>query len=339
MRAVAYTRSLPITDPLSLVDVELDRPEPGPRDLVVKVEAVAVNPVDYKVRLGGDPGGQPRVLGFDAAGTVVAAGSDVQLFRPGDAVYYAGSVVRPGANSEFHAVDERIVGAKPASLDFADAAALPLTTLTAWELLFDRIGVVPGAAGDKRSLLIISGAGGVGSIAIQLARTLTDLTVIATASRPESVDWVKGLGAHHVVDHSRPLGPQLAGLGFPSADIVLVFGGTKGHAAEIAEIVSPEGHVGVIEGVDGFGPAEFGKLYQKAVGLQFESMFARSRFGTAAIQRQYDILTAVAGLVDAGKVKTTRTKTLGPINAANLREATILVESGRSIGKTVVAGW
>ncbi len=339
MRAIAYLKSLPIEDADSLVDIDLDRPEPGPRDLIVKVEAVSVNPVDFKVRKSNDPAGTPRVLGFDAAGTVVATGSDARLFKPGDAVFYAGSIMRPGTNSQFHAVDERIVGRKPASLDFPAAAALPLTALTAWELLFDRIGVVPGVTTDTRSLLIVSGAGGVGSIAIQIARALTGLTVIATASKPESAEWVTGLGAHHVVDHSQPLGPQLAALGHPGVDIVLLFGGTKLHAPAIAELVAPEGHIGLIEGADGFEPPQLGMLFQKSVGLHFELMFTRSRFGTRDIEQQHLILEAIADLVEAGRIRTTLTRTLSPINAATLREAHRLVESGRTIGKVVVAGW
>ncbi|MCX5481387.1 zinc-binding alcohol dehydrogenase family protein [Kaistia geumhonensis] len=339
MRAIAFTKPLPIDDENALVDITLDRPKPGPRDLIVKVEAVSVNPVDFKVRRSADPAGTPRLLGFDAAGTVVEAGGETRLFKVGDPVFYAGSIVRPGTDAEFHAVDERIVGRKPESLDFAGAAALPLTALTAWELLFDRIGVVPGAGDDQRSLLVLGGAGGVGSITIQLARALTGLRVIASASRPETVAFVEELGAHHVVDHSRPLAPQIEALGLKAVDIILAFAGTSGHAGEIAALVAPEGHVGIIEGVDGFGPAEFGQLYQKAVGLQFESMFARSRFGTPAIERQHEILDRVAALVDAGTIRTTLTKTLSPINAANLREAHKLVESGRMIGKLVVAGW
>lgn len=339
MRAIAYSKSLPIDDAASLVDIELERPRPGPRDLIVRIEAVSVNPVDFKVRRGVDPGGSPRVLGFDAAGTVVEAGVETRLFRPGDEVFYAGSIMRPGSNAEFHAVDERIVGRKPATLDFAAAAALPLTALTAWELLFDRIGVVPGGADDRRTLLVVAGAGGVGSIAVQLARALTGLTVIGTASRPESRAWISEMGAHHVIDHSELLAPQLAALGFPAADIVLCFGGTSQHARELAEIVAPEGHLGIIEGVDGFSPAEFGQLYQKAVGLQFESMFARSRFGTRDIERQHVILDSVADLVDAGRIRTTLSRTLSPISAANLRAAHALVEGGRMIGKVAVAGW
>ncbi|HWJ74379.1 MAG TPA: zinc-binding alcohol dehydrogenase family protein [Kaistia sp.] len=339
MRAIAYAKSLPAEDPEAFIEITCERPEPDPRDLIVKIEAVSVNPVDCKVRKGGDPEGGPRILGFDASGTVVATGSEARLFKPGDTVFYAGSIMRPGSNAEFHAVDERIVGRKPESLDFASAAALPLTAVTAWELLFDRIGVVPGTATDTRSVLVVSGAGGVGSIAIQLARALTGLTVIATASRPESAEWARGLGAHHVIYHSKPLAPQLVALGHPAVDIVLLFGGTRQHAAAAAELVAPEGHVGVIEGADGFGPTEFATLFQKSVGLHFELMFTRSRFVTRDIERQHAILDAVADLVDEGKIRTTLTRTLGPINAATLRQAHALVEGGRTTGKVVVAGW
>jgi zinc-binding alcohol dehydrogenase family protein len=341
MRAVAYIKPLPISDPAALIDVEIDRPEPGPRDLLVKVAAVSVNPVDFKIRMRDDPGGKPRVLGFDGAGTVEAVGAEVMFFKPGDAVFYAGSNVRPGSDSEFQLVDERIVGGKPQSLDFAEAAALPLTALTAWELLFDRIGVGQGADADRRSLLIIGGAGGVGSIAIQLARILTGVTIIATASRPETVEWVKSLGAHHVIDHSKPLGGQLAAIGFPNVDIVVALAGTKGHAAAILDIVAPQGHIGMIEG-DGLAalaPTDLAKLQPKCAALHFEFMFARPRFGTPDMVRQHEILKAVAALVDQGKLRTTLMRRLSPINAATLREAHAAVESGKSIGKIVVEGW
>ncbi len=248
MRAVAFTKPLAISEPDALVDVEIETPTPGPRDLLVKVEAVSVNPVDFKVRRSNDPGGTPRILGFDAAGTVTAVGAKVTLFKVGDAVYYAGSIARPGTNGEYHAVDERIVGRKPRTLDFAEAAALPLTAITAWELMFDRIGIRQRPEADRRSLLVVGGAGGVGSMAIQLARALTDVTVVATASRPETAAWVTGLGAHHVVDHSKDLAPQLAAIGLPAVDIVLALAGSQSHVAAIADLVAPEGHVGMIEG-------------------------------------------------------------------------------------------
>jgi zinc-binding alcohol dehydrogenase family protein len=341
MRAVVAPKGLPVTDPGCLVDVEVDRPVPARRDILVRVAAVSVNPVDFKMRRSTPPDGPPRQLGFDAAGIVEAVGPEATLFRPGDAVFYAGSNMRPGTDAEYHLVDERIVGGKPARLDFAEAAAMPLTALTAWELLFDRIGVRQGEDADRRSLLVIGGAGGVGSMAIRLARALTDLTVIATASRPETVAWVTELGAHHAVDHGKPLVPQLAALGLPEVDIVVAFSGTKAHAPEMAALVAPEGHVGMIEGegAAGLGPAEMALLFQKSVALHFELMFSRSRFATPAMIRQHEILDAVAGLVDAGKLRTTLTRRLAPISAATLREAHAALESGRTIGKIAIGGW
>jgi zinc-binding alcohol dehydrogenase family protein len=338
MRAVAYLHSRPVDAPDAFVDIELERPTPGPRDLLVKVAAVSVNPVDVKTRSGTDPQGTPKVLGYDAAGIVEAVGADVTLFRPGDEVYYAGSNARPGTDSEFHAVDERIVGHKPKTLNFAEAAALPLTAITAWELLFDRIGVKPRDTSDGRSVLIVGGAGGVGSIAIQLARILTGLAVVATASRPETVSWVRSLGAHHVIDHSQPMAPQLAALRIVP-DIVLMLVGTSRHTAEVCEIVAPQGHVGTIEGADGFVPVALTTLRAKSAALHFELMFTRPRLQTPDMIRQHELLDEVAALVDAGKIRTTLKKTLSPINAANLREAHRLLETGRTIGKVVLAGW
>lgn len=335
MRAVAFTRSLPVDDPAALADITADKPEPGPHDLLVKIEAVSVNPVDTKVRRAGDSA-TPRILGFDASGTVVAVGPAVSRFRAGDAVFYAGSITRPGSNAEFHLVDERIAGVKPKSLDFVAAAALPLTSITAYELLFDRIGVKKGEGADTRSLLIFGGAGGVGSMAIQLARALTGLTVIATASRPESADWVRGLGAHHVIDHSKPLDPQLAALGLPEVDIILSLTGTAGHAAVLPEIIAPEGRIGVIDDPGVFDVMPFKR---KAVSIHWESMFTRPIFGTPTLGEQHRILNEVSALVDAGRIRSTLVKTLSPIDAANLREAHRLVESGRTIGKIVIAGW
>jgi zinc-binding alcohol dehydrogenase family protein len=341
MRAVAFTRPLAISEPDALVDVEIETPTPGPRDLLVKVEAVSVNPVDFKVRRSNDPGGEPRILGFDAAGTVAAVGAEVTLFRVGDAVYYAGSITRPGTNSEYHAVDERIVGHKPRTLDFAEAAALPLTAITAWELMFDRIGIVERPGTDRRSLLVIGGAGGVGSMAIQLARALTDVTIIATASRRETAAWAAELGAHHVVDHSKDLAPQLAAIGFPAVDIILALAGSQAHVAAITDVVAPEGQVGMIEGdaVEGMKSADIAKLYRKSVGIHLELMFTRPMFGTPDMIRQHELLERVAGLIDEGRVRTTLRERLSPISAAKLREAHAALESGRTIGKVVVAGW
>ena len=339
MRAVVFRKSLPIVDPDALVDIELPRPQPAGRDLLVKVEAVSVNPVDTKRRRGGDPPEGARVLGWDAAGTVEAAGSEATLFKRGDAVFYAGSVVRPGANSEYHLVDERIVGRRPSRLGFAEAAALPLTAITAWELLFDRIGVKRGESADKRSLLVVGGAGGVGSVAIQIARRLTGLTVIATASRPESQAWVRELGAHHVVDHTHPLAPQLAKIGFPAVDIVLALAGTAANAAQIAEVIAPEGHLGLIEGAAALGAFDPAALFTKSIGVHLELMFTRSMFGTPGMIEQHRLLNEIADLVDRGIIRTTLKEVMGSIDAANLKKAHALIESGKTIGKLVLEGW
>jgi NADPH2:quinone reductase len=339
MRAVVFRKSLPVTDPEALVDVELPRPEPTGRDLLVKVAAISVNPVDTKRRRGGDPPGGMRVLGWDAAGIVETAGPDATIFKPGNLVYYAGSVVRPGANSEYHLIDERIVGHKPAKLGFAEAAAMPLTAITAWELLFDRIGVKRGEGADKRSLLVVGGAGGVGSMAIQIARRLTGLTVIATASRPETEAWVRELGAHHVVDHTRPWAPQLAAIGFPAVDIVLGLTGTAQNAPQISEVIAPEGHLGLIEGAAGLGAFDHAALFGKSIGVHLELMFTRSSFGTPSMIEQHKLLDQVAALVDRGILRTTLKQVLSPINAANLRKAHAQLESGTTIGKLVLEGW
>jgi zinc-binding alcohol dehydrogenase family protein len=339
MRAVAFRKSLPVTDPDALVDVELPRPEAGGRDLLVKVEAVSVNPVDTKRRRGGDPPGGMRVLGWDAAGTVEAAGPEATLFKRGDVVFYAGSVDRPGANAEYHLVDERIVGRKPASLGFAEAAALPLTAITAWELLFDRIGVQRGDGADRRALLVVGGAGGVGSMAIQIARQLTSLTVIATASRPETQAWVRELGAHHVIDHTQPFGPQLKAAGVAAPEIVLALTGTPQNAAQIAEVIAPEGHLGLIEGAAALQAFDAAPLFTKSVGVHLELMFTRSMFGTPSMIGQHRLLTEIADLVDRGVIRTTLREIVGPVDAAHLKQAHALIESGKAIGKVVLAGW
>lgn len=340
MRAVAYTKSLPVSDPACFVEVELERPVPGPHDLLVKVEAVSVNPVDFKVRKRDDPGGEPKVIGFDAAGTVEAVGAEAKLFKPGDGVFYAGSITRPGTNSQYHLVDERIVGRKPKSLSYAEAAALPLTAMTAWELFFDRMNLGRGRAGSQ-SLLILGGAGGVGSVAIQLARALTGMRIIATASRPETTEWVKSLGAHDVIDHSKPLGPQLAVIDCPMVDAIAAFAGSKGQGPALLDLIAPQGKIGLIEGdaLADIPTADFGKLQQKCVSLHFEFMFARPRYGTPDMIRQHEILDEVADLVDAGRLRTTLTKTLSPISASTMREAHTLSESGKTIGKIVLEGW
>ena len=337
MKAVALTRYLPIGDPQSLVDVELADPQPRGHDLLVRVEAVSVNPVDTKVRA---PKAQveatPKVLGYDAAGVVAAVGADVTLFKPGDAVYYAGDVTRPGSNAQLELVDERIVGRKPASLDFAQAAALPLTSLTAWELLFDRFGFDAVGADAGRSVLIIAGAGGLGSIAIQIAKH-AGLNVIATASRSETIDWCRRMGADHVIDHRQPLRPQLERAGFRHVDAIACFSGVEPYWAQVADLVAPQGRIGLVVGLR--APLDLELLKNKSASVHWEFMFTRAMFATADIVRQHEILDTVADLVDAGGLRTTLTATLAPINAANLREAHRRLESGTTIGKLVVAGW
>jgi NADPH2:quinone reductase len=338
MKAVGLTRYLPIDDPQSLVDLELPKPTASGHDLLVRVEAVSVNPVDTKVRSPKpqtEP--QPKVLGYDAAGVVEAIGEQVTLFQPGDEVYYAGDITRSGTNAQFQLVDERIVGRKPTTLDFAQAAAMPLTTITAWELLFHRMPFSIDAEHNERSLLIIAGAGGVGSIAIQLARR-AGFTVIATASRSETIEWCKAMGARHVIDHRQPLAPQLTALGYSQVDAVLNLASTDRYWDAIGEIIAPLGHVGLI--VEPAAPLKIGDPYKaKSVGLHWEMMFARPRFKTPDMVEQHRLLNRTASLIDAGELRTTHTETLGPINAANLREAHRRLESGTTIGKLVLAGW
>jgi len=334
MRAVAYRRSLPVDAPDFLEDVIVDDPTPSGHDLLVRVEAVAVNPVDTKVRKNVDPAGTIKVLGYDAAGTVVATGPDCRLFKAGDRVFYAGAIDRPGTNSQLHVVDERITGPMPASLDFAAAAAMPLTFITAWELLFDRLGV--GGPDDKRVVLVVGGAGGVGSAAIQLARALTGLTVVATASRPESRLWCLDLGAHHVIDHSQDLAAQWKALNLGGAELILALTQTDQHMAALADIIAPQGKLGLIDDPKGFDIALFKR---KAVSIHWEFMFTRPLFQTADMDEQHKLLKKVAELVDQGALKSTQSQVLGKIDAANLRQAHALIESGRTIGKLVLAGF
>lgn len=338
MKAVGYAKSLPITDPDALVDLTIEKPAPGPRDLRVAVKAVSVNPVDTKVRMRAHPtGGEPaKVLGYDAAGVVEAVGAAVSLFKPGDEVFYAGSIARPGTNSEFHLVDERIVGRKPASLSFAQAAALPLTSITAWEMLFDRFGVAPGKTPDGRALLVIGGAGGVGSMMIQLARRLTALTVIATASRKETRDWCARLGADHVIDHSRPLAAQLKAIGHAQVALIAGISGTDTSFPQIADIIAPQGKFALIDDPE---TLDIKPLKRKSVSVHWEAMFTRSMFETADMIAQHRLLNEVAAMIDSGLIVTTAARELTPINAANLIKAHAQIESGTTIGKVVLSGW
>lgn len=335
MKAVAYTQhGLAATDIRSLIDIDLPMPLPGPRDLLVQVHAVSVNPVDTKVRAGSATQG-PRVLGWDAAGIVHATGSEVSMFKPGDAVFYAGSIKRPGSNSEYQLVDERIVGKKPASLTEAEAAAVPLTAITAWELLFDRLGVAEGG-GEGQSLLILGAGGGVGSMLTQLARKLTRLTVIGTASRPETEKWVRDLGAHHVIDHSEPMVEQLAAIGIPEVEHVASLTHTDQHYEQIVKALRPQGQLALIDDPQSLNAMP---LKSKSISLHWELMFTRSMFETPDMIEQHRLLERVSQLIDQKVLKTTLAENFGAINAANLRRAHALIETNRSVGKIVLAGF
>jgi len=337
MKAVGYRRSLPITEADSLIDIELPDPKPLGRDLLVQVKAVSVNPVDTKVRMRQAPqAGETKVLGWDAAGVVVELGPDAHLFKPGDEIWYAGSLVRPGTNAEVHLVDERIVGKKPKSLGFAEAAALPLTTITAWELLFDRFGVPPGKRFTDESLLIIGAAGGVGSILTQLARRLTAMTVIGTASRKETADWVLSLGAQYVIDHSKPLSAELRRIGIPAVTHIASLTQTDTHFPEIIESLAPQGKLGLI---DDPPPIDVNQLKRKSISLHWELMFTRPLFGTADMIAQHRLLSEAAELVDAGVIRTTFGEHFGCINAENLKRAHALIEGGKAKGKIVLEGF
>lgn len=337
MKAVGYLATGPIDRDDALIDFDAPQPQAQGRDLLVKVAAVSVNPVDTKIRQRRAPDGtDPAILGWDAAGEVVAVGPEVSMFKPGDQVWYAGAIDRPGTNSEYHLVDERIVGRKPETVDASAAAALPLTTLTAYEMLFDRLRVLDPVPGAAPAVVIIGGSGGVGSIAIQLLRALTDLTVIATASRPETKAWVSELGAHHVIDHSKPLVPQIDALGIKAPGIVFSTTHTDSYIEQVAEFIAPQGRFGLIDDPETLNIAPF---KQKSVSTHWEFMYTRSLFGTADMSRQHDILTEVAGLVDASKVKTTATDTLGKINAVNLKRAHAILESNTARGKLVLEGF
>ncbi|AET89349.1 NADPH:quinone reductase [Burkholderia sp. SFA1] len=338
MKAIGLTRYLPISNPESLVDIELAKPTPTGRDLLVKIEAIAVNPVDTKVRAPKDKvEDAPRVLGWDAAGVVEAVGPDVTLFKAGDPVYYAGDITRQGANSEFHLIDERIVGAKPKSLDFTCAAALPLTTITAWEALFERLGVSAEGKDAGKSVLIIGGAGGVGSIGIQLAKRVAKLQVIATASRPESVKWAEDLGADHIVNHFGDIAQQMKDIGFAQVDYVLIFNDTDRHFPAAAEVVKPQGGICTI--VENAKPVAVELLKSKSAAFHWEFMFTRAMFKTPDMIEQHKLLSEVARLIDAGTIRTTLGRNLGTINASNLREAHRLLEEGRTVGKLVLTGF
>lgn len=337
MKAVALTRYLPIDNPESLVDVDLPKPQPSGHDVLVAVKAIAVNPVDTKVRSPKDKvEPSPRVIGYDAAGVIEAVGPDVTMFKVGDEVFYAGDITRAGTNSEYHLADERVVGRKPKSLSFADAAALPLTSITAYEVLFERIGIDVAGRDKGKTLLIIGGAGGVGSIAIQLAK-IAGLSVVTTASRPETIDWVRKLGADHVINHRQPLKPQLDALGLANIDNVAVFNDTDQHWDAAVEIVKPQGTIGLI--VENAKPLNQSVAKAKSVKLAWEMMFTRAMFKTPDMIEQHNLLNKVSAWIDDGTLRTTANDAMQPINAANLRKAHKALEDGSVIGKITLEGW
>ena len=337
MKAIGLTHYLPIDDPKFLMDFEIDKPTPGKRDIRVAIKAIAINPVDVKVHAPKDKVEDiPRILGWDASGIVEAVGDEVTLFNVGGEVYYAGDITRPGAYAEFQCVDERIVGRKPKTLSFAEAAALPLTTITAYESFFDRLGLDREGGNKGETLLIIGGAGGVGSIGIQLAKH-AGLTVIATVSRPETIDWVKKLGADHVINHREALLPQVENLGLTYIDHIAIFNHTDGHWDAVTDLIKPQGNIVTI--VENSEPLDMEQLKSKAAGLIWEFMFARAMYETPDMIKQHELLNYVSEQIDAGHIQTTVNEILKPINARNLRQAHKLVETGRAKGKIVLEGF
>ena len=334
MKAVGYYQSLPSDQEESLLDLVLPEPQVSGNDILVAVKAIAVNPIDTKIRRSVQPEGeQPKILGWDATGIVTEVGPKVTLFKPGDEVWYAGDLTRPGTNSEFHLVDERLVAKKPQSLGFKEAAALPLTSLTAWELLFDRLKLLPSEQG---TLLITGAAGGVGSILVQLARQLTKLTIIGTASRPESIQWILNHGAHHVIDHSKDLKSQLKNLKYPEVDYVISLTHTDDHAKALVDVLKPQGKFALIDDPQYLDIRLF---KPKSISIHWEMMYTRSMFKTPDMIRQHEILSEMAKLVDKGQVKTTVAQCMGSINAAHLKKAHALIESGLARGKIVLSGF
>ncbi|MCB0189703.1 MAG: zinc-binding alcohol dehydrogenase family protein [Caldilineaceae bacterium] len=341
MKAIGLYRYLPTSDPDCFVEVDLPTPRPTGHDLLVRVEAVSVNPVDTKQRAPRpDVERDPKILGWDAAGVVAAVGDAVTLFQPGDEVYYAGSLVRPGCNSELHLVDERIVGHKPRSLTMAQAAAMPLTTITAWEALFVRMGIEPRTAPEEpaRTILIIAGAGGVGSIAIQLAKQVAGLQVVATASRAETSAWCEAMGADHVVNHHQPLEAELQRIGIAQVDYIFCCSHLEQYIEQMPAIIAPFGFVCSIVGMKDGQPLPLGGFFGKSVAFAFELMYTRSMFQMPDMVEQHHLLDEVGRLIDSGKIRHTMTEHVGSLSADHLRQAHAKVESGTMIGKLVLDG-
>lgn len=337
MKAIGYKKAGPITESESLIEFNANTPELNPNDLLVEVKGISLNPVDVKVRAMpqfGPEEGQTKIIGYDAAGIVKNVGSDVNKFKVGDEVFYAGDILRPGTNSELHVVDERIVGKKPKSLDFAEAAAFPLTSITAWEILFDSLALKEGD-GNGESILIIGAAGGVGSILIQLAKKLTNLTVIATASRPDTIEWVKKMGADHVITHRESLVEQVKELNLEPR-YVASLNGTEEHFSGIVELIKPRGHIALIDDPQSL---DINSIKMKSLSFSWEFMFARSMFQTEDIEKQHELLNKVSELIDEGTLISTATSNLGNLTVETLMEAHVQQESGRVIGKNVLSGF
>ncbi|OSQ32574.1 zinc-binding alcohol dehydrogenase family protein [Thalassospira sp. MCCC 1A03138] len=337
MKAIGLYKAAPVETDGLFSEIDMETPKAEGRDILVRVKGVAVNPVDFKVRRGKADDGNFKILGWDAAGVVEAVGEDVTLFRPGDEVWYAGDVARSGSNTQFQLVDERIVAPKPKSLGFADAAALPLTAITAWEALFDRMMIDRNAkdANAGKTLLVIGGAGGVGSIAIQLGK-LAGLTVIATASRPETIDWVKDLGADQVINHRNPLNDELKAIGFTHVDYILCTSETDQYFDVMAEIITPQGRIATITEAKENHNVDL--LKAKSASFSYEFMFTRSMFQTPDMIEQHKLLATVADLIDAGTLKNTANESFGALTPESLRKAHALLESGKAIGKITFEG-
>ncbi len=335
MKAVGFKTSLPISSPNSFIDFEIEKPTPQGHELLVKINAIAVNPVDYKIRQNSAKDrelSEPKIIGWDACGIIEAVGNEVSLFKVGDEVYYAGDITKPGCNAEYQLIDERIVGKKPKSLSIEAAAAMPLTTLTAWEILFDRIRI--NAEKDKgKTLLIIAGAGGVGSIAIQLAKKIAGLKVIATASRPETIEWCKRMGADVVVNHKN-LVEEVRNAGFQHIDFIVDFVDANAYWDEMVELIKPQGHIASITG--SATPIALNKLKTKSASFSWEFMYTRSTFQTADMVEQHHILNKVADLIDQGVLVHTLTQTLTGLSAKTLKKAHEQLESGTTIGKLAI---
>ena len=337
MKAVGLKQYLPIENDNCLLDVEIPKPTAKGKDLLVEVKAISVNPVDYKVRAPQDKvESEPKILGWDAAGVVVEVGDEVTEFQPGDEVYYAGDITRPGSNSEFQSIDERIVGRKPQNLNFARAAAFPLTSITAWEALFERLNIDRHGADANKSILIVNGAGGVGSIAIQLAK-LAKLEVIATASRDETTAWCQKMGADEVVNHRNDLAEEIEKIGYKNVDYILCLSHTDGHWQAMTKAIAPQGKICCI--VDNEHPLAMDTLKSKSAGLVWEFMFTRSMYQTEDMAEQGKLLNELSQLIEDGVIVSTCNDVVKPIDAKNLRNVHQRLEQGRTIGKIVLADW